>query len=727
MVVSRHKTLDWQLINEIATPYIYQRNAFRLSGLHITCTLREAKRISRDIEQRKKLGLDAANGSKRIFPLPDQMSGQDLRHIIDQRISHSSNRIIEEIFWFWPLNPDAPAESDEALRLLSENRPDLAVNIWKNFLDGKQSGIALHNLAVINHLHALDIELETLNPHETETFNRSEKLAAFWRFSHKYWNSTCQNDTFWDLLTRHAQNNDSSLDRSLIDNIREVIPIAIAGINIQLAIQFCSAGVLDEIERQASIFSDAEYAEKIKVHAVSDFLKPTIARLHGISEAAQKDIGDSPSKGLQIATETLDQSYCAIEMLCDFDVGSSACDAIAESILNCLIAYGNCEKKWHDVLKLMKRIESIAISSILQDRISKNIEIIEENARWEQYNKELDAVKRICETLDSNYVPVDGKRKGRLRSATERYRKWEELLPPVLTDIVARYGDDAEVSDLASNMAAMCLREISIGIHNDDKNIELALKVIQRAKTLCCDPEMEKMFENDILTLENNRKLKRRSDLQPLFRIAGYIAPMLIIYLISLVISSLDSCSRPSAPASGYTSPPVQYSTAQNPPHENPPLPQNTPQQYDYTPQPVSTQPPVERMRSYPLPASGSGNKYFEGEGVAPLSITVSNNQTNYYIKLVNWYDKKPCVIFFVRGGESTEILVPLGSYELRYATGEEWYGEEHLFGSKTQYGKAETRLDFTSSDGYYNGHTLKLTPQRNGNMHTSHLSAQEF
>ncbi len=41
------------------------------------------------------------------------------------------------------------------------------------------------------------------------------------------------------------------------------------------------------------------------------------------------------------------------------------------------------------------------------------------------------------------------------------------------------------------------------------------------------------------------------------------------------------------------------------------------------------------------------------------------------------------------------EIKVPLGSYIVKYAVGEKWYGEKYLFGPETRYNKADEKFVF--------------------------------
>lgn len=82
---------------------------------------------------------------------------------------------------------------------------------------------------------------------------------------------------------------------------------------------------------------------------------------------------------------------------------------------------------------------------------------------------------------------------------------------------------------------------------------------------------------------------------------------------------------------------------------------------------------------------------------------------------------------FFVHGGLPFKTEVPLGRYYLKYATGDEWYGEQAHFGPKTIYAKAGTVLKFSLEDGMITELELTLYRVRNGNLKTESISRENF
>jgi len=99
----------------------------------------------------------------------------------------------------------------------------------------------------------------------------------------------------------------------------------------------------------------------------------------------------------------------------------------------------------------------------------------------------------------------------------------------------------------------------------------------------------------------------------------------------------------------------------------------------------------------------------------------------HYYVKIVDWYTDRLVQTIFIRAGQTVKTKVPLGSYKIKYAMGKTWYGEIHRFGPSTGYSEADRRLDFKEVDDGIWGHTLELFLQRDGNLHTSQISADQF
>ncbi len=106
-----------------------------------------------------------------------------------------------------------------------------------------------------------------------------------------------------------------------------------------------------------------------------------------------------------------------------------------------------------------------------------------------------------------------------------------------------------------------------------------------------------------------------------------------------------------------------------------------------------------------------------------PSKIVVENpTDTAYYMKFED-KDGKTVFAFFVRPQSTAPMYMGLGTYYLKYAYGDTWYGEEHLFGPNTRYAKDEEEWPFESGKYW----TLTMKKQVGGNVNTEPISEDEF
>lgn len=148
-------------------------------------------------------------------------------------------------------------------------------------------------------------------------------------------------------------------------------------------------------------------------------------------------------------------------------------------------------------------------------------------------------------------------------------------------------------------------------------------------------------------------------------------------------------------------------------------------------------------------PKNGEIVKDTKEEKLAPLTVKTSGT-SDYYIALrcidspgsnisvtetstgktwssIRSYD----MTFYVIGGKTAEILVPLAGYEIYYAVGNTWYGNIKKFGEDTQYYKCEDTFLFEEQwddEGmYYSGWTITLYAVPGRNMASDEIPASEF
>ena len=93
------------------------------------------------------------------------------------------------------------------------------------------------------------------------------------------------------------------------------------------------------------------------------------------------------------------------------------------------------------------------------------------------------------------------------------------------------------------------------------------------------------------------------------------------------------------------------------------------------------------------LPANGHVQPQVNASNTAPFRILTSGGDTHYFVKLEESGTGRSALTVFVRSGQQVDIRVPFGTYIVKYASGQKWYGYQHLFGPNTAYTKADKRL----------------------------------
>ena len=133
-------------------------------------------------------------------------------------------------------------------------------------------------------------------------------------------------------------------------------------------------------------------------------------------------------------------------------------------------------------------------------------------------------------------------------------------------------------------------------------------------------------------------------------------------------------------------------------------------------------------MPPEPLPENGYIFRYPEAEMIAPLTINTEKTSDNHYIYLkYQGEDRTMDMSFFVQAGSNIKVHVPLGTYEIFYCVGTDWYGTDLKFGQNTSYYTADELFDFTYDDDYVYGHTITLYPVQNGNLETTVINPEDF
>lgn len=145
---------------------------------------------------------------------------------------------------------------------------------------------------------------------------------------------------------------------------------------------------------------------------------------------------------------------------------------------------------------------------------------------------------------------------------------------------------------------------------------------------------------------------------------------------------------------------------------------------YSYLP---SIQMPTATVKpAQPMPGNEEILVYPAAELLCPLAVEVTGSK-NYYIYLDSLTSDAYDMAFMVSPNSYAEVEVPLGMYEIYYTTGTTWYGTEDRFGDNAPCYKCDGGFYFYEDGDYYQGYSLELYLQYDGNLDTDEIPSNQF
>ena len=95
---------------------------------------------------------------------------------------------------------------------------------------------------------------------------------------------------------------------------------------------------------------------------------------------------------------------------------------------------------------------------------------------------------------------------------------------------------------------------------------------------------------------------------------------------------------------------------------------------------------------------------------VFPLQVKTALG-LDYYLTLTDEKTGAPALAAYIEGGTFFKVLVPPGKFTVRFAAGEDWQGEDALFGAETEQFEMSQPLSFAVTGfNTKSGHVLDLT-----------------
>lgn len=376
----------YQPLLETSNPELFRVNAFRLLGLPTRATERDLKKQSEKLQMMAKFGgAIQIGGPLPLVPPP----AIELVQAAAQRLRDPEQRLMDEFFWFWT---DAAPKSDEGLAALNNQDIKSAAEVWSRQADSSdEHGIAAHNLAVLYHVMALDVE------HVGLSNAMSDQMLvlrdSYWHEGFARWLYLLGADRFWEsLAARIRELNDPRLTTDIAQQLRRTLPVALLRINVQLALRAVEQKALAEVERQRRLIEQSGFPAEDVAEAIRLGMQPLREQIKAACGAAEKESEAEPQTAHTTSRRLLEQArplLVAIDNLLptDYQARDDVRDEVAQSAFKCQTLYGNTTKDWKGLQELFELTRPYATSETLREKIAEGLGIVKGNIEYQDSGK----------------------------------------------------------------------------------------------------------------------------------------------------------------------------------------------------------------------------------------------------------------------------------------------------------------------------------------------------
>jgi Skp family chaperone for outer membrane proteins len=464
------------LLLEKATPDLFRLNAFRITALTADATPREISRQAKVLQMKAKLeGTAFVSAAELPFDNPPDL---EAIRAAAHALQDTEQRFLHEIFWIWPTTRQPP----ENLKLFAELDPE----------SEDASTIGLHNRAVTAAVRAIDLEFECARGVILSEDDR-QKLWGFWQESADNWQSVLRCDVFWEVIEARARDlEDPRLTSASVTQLRNALPQFFAKIHAIQAFRSGERqgrGIATQHAAWARQFAPS-HAEQTLLQASTVFRDKIAAiclRLEAASEHSVEDTPNAVRSSIGEVTPLLGIVSAALGT--ENVVTRNLSDRFAEAANGCLVDYCNASKDWATGVQLLEKVRPMAHNSTLIEKIESNLNTARRNSWNVLY---FDPLAEKMNAIGNADLP-----------ASIKFTRIKTEVLPLYKRLQDELGDEEPVV-LASQMVATLLRSVSIDLHNNDENYDLALDAIALAVVICLDDELAQKLEADRKTAEQH-------------------------------------------------------------------------------------------------------------------------------------------------------------------------------------------------------------------------------
>lgn len=485
-----HQECDCEALLQLVAPELYRQNAFRVLGLPITATTRAIATHVQRLQVLAGVGRvdPSLNGPLPLKPPPDA----EAIRAAEQKLHDPQARILQELFWFWPLGGVDGAE-EPGFRALKAGDVAGAERIWEAATpEPRTRASAKHNLAVLTHLMALGLELRRGN--EPANQPPSESLLKLWPRALRLWDEVVQVDATWSTLSaRVLAIDDNRLSLDFVQGIRRSLPSALLRINVELALTYAERGQWSMADAHVEWVLGSRLKMVRAPEFARMFISGTKSRFRRLIEDVEKVRSGEPSSGARTAGELLDaiEPYSTSFELLEGESGNTSWheiqDEVADTATSCVFAFQNNQGDESVSLGLLNRALQITHREALRQRIEQGIATINGNMAGKLLEPYFAFIKAI---------------RGSKSTAKVRLATFQRELEPGIAQARQILDSHRQPKGEFLSIIGNLLRDISVDAWNQGKDAPTALRALELAEAYAPDAELKARLKQDRAALE---------------------------------------------------------------------------------------------------------------------------------------------------------------------------------------------------------------------------------
>jgi hypothetical protein len=387
--------------SSLTGPDLLLQNAFRLAQMPVDTTERNLNRRQKMIETAAQLGMSPSQGECPLLIVPHAVNQENLKEAL-HRLRDPINRLLDELFWFWP-STFGDSGTDTGLHLLKQGQTQKAMDLWKQGEREPDNIVAVHNLALLHQFVALHIDLHLIGAMELSGIDldalvgfqvkKDEKTSSkHWQESLSRWNNLLKQEVFWGFLTSRIDAiNDPRLPRAAVHWLRENIVSIFLSINASLIVNAAEKQLTTQVQRQNRIIRDSAFnAEQIE-SVFETLTNKYVRNIQYLCKSAEDVANHEPAKADTAARHLAKQAEPILQTLTmvfpkiNTSV-SAAYDQVAEAIRLCQVKFGRKTENWAVSIDLLQIALPLTRSETTRSKIDDDLnavkDLLAQNDNW---------------------------------------------------------------------------------------------------------------------------------------------------------------------------------------------------------------------------------------------------------------------------------------------------------------------------------------------------------